>query len=307
MSERYALPLVGLALLAGCQATGFGVPLSAEQRELVAAFVDNRRTATAITPIPANSISEREAYRIADAYVALLKKTEGPIGGYKIGTFEKGYYDNGPVDGWSGPVTAIMFASGLHPSGHRVSIDCCNFTFVEADFAAEVGSDAINDAQTDLEILATLKGFRPFIEMPDILTTAPGGSKFSGVATNYDFRNGILGDLVDVPASSEGLVRLNSFRYTMTNERGEILGEGSIADAYEPIDRVRALRDRVLWRGRRLKVGDILSLGNMGTIRPLKPGGIMLDRPRFRGSAGTVTYYDLDPRAPVAVTVYIDR
>ena len=172
-------------------------------------------------------------------------------------------------------------------------LTCCNFSFVESDFAAEVGSDSINDAVTGLEILEALRGFRPFIEMPDILTTASGGSEFSGVATNYDFRNGILGDLIPIPATEAGLSRLNSFRYQMTNETGKVLGEGKIEDAYEPVYRVRAIRDRILERGRRLKVGDILSLGNMGTIRPLKPGGIMLERPRFEGNVGTVTYFDL--------------
>ena len=216
-------------------------------------------------------------------------------------------YDNGPVDGWSGPITAIMFSNGLHQSGHRVSADCCHFTFVEADFAAEVGSGDINEAVTDLEILAALQGFRPFIEMPNVLTTASGGSKFSCVAVNYNFRTGILGDLILVPATQVGLNRLNSFRYQMTNELGEVLGEGNISDAYEPIYGVRALRDRLLKRGRRLKVGDILSLGNMGTIRPLTQGVFMLSRPRFEGNAGSVTYYGLDADGPATVSVHIDR
>jgi len=281
--------------------------LPAAHRDIVNAILENRRTSTAITPIPEGSLTEDEAYKIADAFVAELIKSEGPVGGYKIGTFEAGMYDDGPVDGSSGPVTAIMFASGLHQSGHHVSINCCNFSFVEADFAAEVGSDSINEATTDLEILAALKGFRPFIEMPDILTTASGGSKFSGVATNYDFRNGIVGDLVLVPATQAGLDRLNSFHYEMTNERGDVLGEGNIRDAYEPIYRVRAIRDRILERARRLKVGDILSLGNMGTIRPLLPGGIMLERPRFTGNTGTVTYFNLAENGPASVSVHIDR
>ncbi len=281
--------------------------LPAEHQTLVDAFVQNYRTSTAIVPIPIGSLTESEAYEIADAYVNELTTTEGPVGGYKVGTFEAGIYDNGPVDGWSGPVTAIMHLNGLHESGHHVSIDCCNFTFVESDFAAEVGSDAINTAETDLEILAALKGFHPFIEMPDILTTASGGSKFSGVATNYDFRTGILGDLVLVPATKAGLSRLNSFNYEMTNEYGKVLGEGNIRDAYEPVYRIRAIRDRINERGRRLQAGDILSLGNMGTIRPLKPGGIMLERPRFEGNIGTVTYYNLDKDGPVEVKVYIDR
>lgn len=281
--------------------------LSAAHKELVSNFVENRKTSTPITPIRAGSLTENEAYQIADAYVSELMKTEGTVGGYKVGTFEAGIYDDGPVDGWSGPVTAIMFSRGLHESGHHISVDCCNFTFVEADFAAEVGSDSINEAKTDLEIFAALKGFHPFIEMPDILTTANGGSKFSGIATNYDFRTGIVGDLILVPASQAGLERLNAFSYKMTNENGDILGEGNIKDAYEPIYRVRAIRNRILERGRRLKAGDILSLGNMGTIRPLKPGLYMLGRPRFEGNIGTVTYYDLDASGPASVSVHIDR
>ncbi|MEM9404182.1 MAG: hypothetical protein AAGA44_17065, partial [Pseudomonadota bacterium] len=281
--------------------------LPAAHRALVAAHLQNYRTSTAIDPIPAESLTEAEAYRIADAYVAELMKTEGEIGGYKIGTFATGWYDNGPVDGWSGPVTAVMFASGLHENGHHVSIDCCNFTFVEADFAAQVASEDINAAETDLELLAALKGFRPFIEMPDILTTESGGSKFSGVATNYDFRNGILGELIELPVTEAGLERLRSFRYQMTNEQGTVLGQGEIRDAYDPIYRVRWLRDRILKRGRRLKAGDVLSLGNMGTIRPLKPGRFMLERPRFEGNTGIVTYYDLAADGPASVRVHIDR
>ena len=303
------LPSATLALFAFFFAHGVGADeeLTGAHKELVSAFIENHRTSTPISQIPAGSLTENEAYQIADAYVKELMTTEGPVGGYKVGTFEAGIYDDGPVDGWSGPVTAIMFASGLHQSGHHVSIDCCNFTFVEADFAAEVGNDAINDAETDLEFLTALKGFHPFIEMPDILTTVSGGSKFSGVATNYDFRRGIVGDLITVPATPAGLNRLNSFSYKMTNEHGVVLGKGEISNAYEPIYRVRAIRDRILKRGRRLKAGDILSLGNMGTIRPLKPGVYMLERPRFVGNIGTVTYYDLDANGPVSVSVHIDR
>ncbi len=309
---RLRLPFLLVGGLIGghglCSAqTAMHDELPTAHQQLVSAHVQNYHTSTAIVPIPEGSLTEAEAYSIADAYVAELMKTEGSVGGYKIGTFDAGMYDDGPVDGWSGPVTAVMFSRGLHDSGHHVSIDCCNFSFVEADFAAEVGSDSINDASTDLELLAALRGFRPFIEMPDILATESGGSRFSGVATNYDFRNGILGDLIEIPANQSGLDRLNSFSYQMTNEHGKVLGEGDIKDAYEPIYRVRNLRDRVLWRGRRLQAGDILSLGNMGTIRPLKPGGIMLERPRFEGTIGTVTYFNLAEEGPASVSVYIDR
>ena len=95
----------------------------------------------------------------------------------------------------------------------------------------------------------------------------------------------------------------------MTNEKEELLAEGSIKDAYEPIYRVRHLRDQLLKRGRPLQEGDLLSLGNMGAIRPLKPN-LYFDatiRPVFRGNVATVSYIGLDPNGTASVSVVIDR
>jgi 2-keto-4-pentenoate hydratase len=95
----------------------------------------------------------------------------------------------------------------------------------------------------------------------------------------------------------------------MTNETGELLAEGKIKNAYEPLYRVRYLRDRLLLRGRKLKAGDLLSLGNMGAIRPLKENLYFdaITRPVFKGNVATVTYIGLDPRGPATVSVSIDR
>lgn len=281
----------------------------AAQQKLAKSFVDNFNNATPIDPIPAGEISEDVAYSIADLYVAELMKQEGDIAGYKIGTFAAGQYDNGPVGGLSGPVTAVMFKSGIHESGAHISVNCCNMSFVEADFAAVVGSDKINSAATDFELLAALSGFRPFIEMPDLLQPADGRSNVGGIATNYDFRNGIVGKLIKTEATEQWIKRLNSFEFTMTNEMGEILAEGRISDAYDPIYRVRHLRDQLLKRGRLLKTGDILSLGNMGAISPLKPNDYMdpAVRPVFRGNIATVSYIGLDPAGSASVSVIIDR
>jgi 2-keto-4-pentenoate hydratase len=240
---------------------------------------------------------------------AELLKTEGVVAGYKVGTFAKGEYDNGPVNGLSGPVTAVMFSKGIHDSGAHISIDCCNMSFIEADFAAVVGSDEINYAKTDMEVLAALSGFLPFIEMPDLLQPSEGSSNVGGIATNYDFRNAIIGNLIKTQSSAEWIKRLNNFQFVMTNEEGEILAEGSIKNAYDPLYRVRHLRNQLLKRGKKLKSGDLLSLGNMGAIRPLKPN-LYFDpsiRPIFRGNIATVSYIGLDPAGPQTVEVVIDR
>lgn len=280
-----------------------------DQKKLGISFMNNFNEAKPIIPIPIDALTEENAYKIADYYVEEQLKTRGTIAGYKVGTFAKGEYDNGPVDGLSGPVTAVMFSNGIHESGKHISVDCCNMSFVEADFGAVVKSDAINIAETDLEILAALSGFIPFIEMPDIIQPVEGGTSISGIATNYDFKNAIIGDLIATEPTTEWVERLNSFSFQMTNETGELLAEGKIENAYEPLYRVRHLRDRLLLRGRPLKAGDILSLGNMGAIRPLKEN-LYFDsskRPVFRGNIATVNYIGLDPKGTSTVSVVIDR
>ena len=313
MREINSIILIGgFIALTGCGNSGeenidFTNPV--DQKKLAVSFIDNFNQAKPISPISTDDISEVVAYQIADLYVEELLKTQGKIAGYKVGTFAKGEYDNGPVNGLSGPVTAAMFSKGIHKSGKHISVDCCNMSFVEADFAAIVGSVDINDAQTDKEILAALSGFRPFIEMPDLLQPSDGSSNVGGIATNYDFRNAIIGDLIETKATADWINRLNNFSFQMTNENGDLLAEGSIKDAYEPLYRVRHLRNRLLKRGRPLKAGDILSLGNMGAIRTLKPN-LYFDpstRPVFRGNIATVSYIGLDPSGPATVSVVIDR
>jgi len=280
-----------------------------DQKKLGISFMNNFNQAKPIDVIPVDQLSEENAYRIADYYVEEQLKTRGTIAGYKIGTFAKGKYDNGPVDGLSGPITAVMFSNGIHQSGSHISVDCCNMSFVEADFGAVVKSSAINNAKSDLEILAALSGFIPFIEMPDIIQPVAGGSNVSSIATNYDFKNAFIGGLITTEPTLEWINRLNNFTFTMTNETGKLLAEGKVENAYEPLYRVRHIRDRLLLRGRPLKAGDILSLGNMGAIRPLKEN-LYFDasvRPVFKGNIATVSYIGLDPKGPATVSVIIDR
>ena len=85
-----------------------------DQKRLGISFMNNFNEAKPITAIPAGELSEENAYKIADYYVEEQLKTRGTIAGYKIGTFANGEYDNGPVDGLSGPVTAVMFSNGIH-------------------------------------------------------------------------------------------------------------------------------------------------------------------------------------------------
>lgn len=281
----------------------------AVQEQIGRGYMANYLSKTPVEPLDQDMLTEEIAYNIADFFVDEQLKTRGEVAGYKVGTFAKGQFDNGPVNGLSGPVTAVMFTDGIHSSGFKISINCCNMSFVEADFGAVVASSAINTAETDLEILAALKGFVPFIEMPDILHFPGMGTDVASASTNYDFSNAILGDLIETEATEEWITRLNNFTFTMVNETGELLAEGSIADAYEPLYRIRHMRNQLAKRGRPLKEGDILSLGNMGAIRPLKENDYFdpVNRPVFRGNIATVNYIGLDPDGPSSVSVEIIR
>lgn len=296
-------------ILSSCVEQKLDLSNPEDQKKLAKSFVSNFNEARPIDPIAADDITEAQAYQIADYYIEEQLKFRGEVVGYKVGSFSKGQYDNGPVDGLAGPVTAAMFAEGIQKSGAHISFDCCYMTFVEADFVAVVGSDEINTAQTDMEILAALFGFQPFIEMPDMLQTPDGRSDKGGIATNYDFKYGIVGDIIETEPTDEWIERLNNFSFTMTNEEGELIAQGNIKDAYEPLYRVRHLRNQLVKRGRPLKAGDILSLGNMGAIRPLKPIPFFdpAIRPLFKGNIATVSYIALDPKGPATVSVVIDR
>lgn len=298
-----------LVFLSSCEQQELDLTKAEDQKKLAKSFVDNFNEARPIDPIGADDITEEQAYQIADFFIEEQLKFRGDIVGYKVGSFSKGQYDNGPVDGLSGPVTAAMFEKGIYQSGAHISFDCCYMTFVEADFAAVVGSDEINSAQTDMEILAALSGFQPFIEMPDMLQLPDGRSDKGGIATNYDFKYGIVGGLIKTEPTDEWIERINNFSFKMTNEDGELLAEGKIENAYEPLYRVRHLRDQLAKRGCTLKPGDILSLGNMGAIRPLKPIPFFdpAIRPLFKGNIATVSYIGLDPTGPADVSVIIDR
>lgn len=110
-------------------------------------------------------------------------------------------------------------------------------------------------------------------------------------------------------ATEEWLELLNNFKFTMTNEERKLLAQGEIRNAYEPLYRVRHLRNQMIKRGRPLKAGNILSLGNMSAIRPLKPIPFFdpAIRPLFKGNIATVSYIGLDPSEPATVSVIIDR
>ena len=119
-----------IVFLSSCEQQELDLTNPEDQKKLAKSFVNNFNQARPIDPISADDITEEQAYQIADYFIEEQLRFRGNIAGYKVGSFSKGQYDNGPVDGLSGPVTAAMFEKGIHQSGAHISFDCCHMTFV---------------------------------------------------------------------------------------------------------------------------------------------------------------------------------
>ena len=109
-------------------------------------------------------MSLEEAYRWQDEFVEIIAPSMGKVVGYKAGGHDSGPgFSIFPDEGIRGVMQAGMFL----PDGKEVRLEQTRRGFLEADFAFRVGDASINEANTDLEILASLDAIVPFAEIPD--------------------------------------------------------------------------------------------------------------------------------------------
>ena len=283
------------ALLAGVVCAGSALSQAdspaddAEVRAAVGAMLDDFLNVRAIRPF-APEFSLEEAYRWQDELVELLRPTWGEVVGYKTG---------GHNPGPSSPY--------FPPGGAAVRVDEMGAgSFLEADFAFRVGSESINEARTDLEILAALDAFVPFAEVPDPTAEPDDNAMVRAVVGNMTSRIALTGEPVPMDPTEEWLDRLNNMEYAVLDENGSVIERRSMADWYRPIDVVRWLRDHLLTYGKQLEPGQLLSLGNLGINRPFFEGttrGEVYTANRYR-----VEYYGLRADGqPATVTINLVR
>ena len=272
-------------------------------RAAVAAMADDFLNVRAIRPF-APELSLEQAYRWQDETVELLRPTMGDVVGYKTGGHSPGPPNpNFPPGGIRAQLLAGMFlddGASIRPG------DMGADSFLEADFAFRVGSGSINDAQTDLEILAGLDAVVPFAEIPDPTAEPDPNGMIRGIVGNMSSRTALAGEPVPVQPTQEWLDRLNNMEYSVLDENGTVIQRASMADWYRPIDAVRWLRDHLQSFGKDLMPGQLLSLGNLGINRPLHDGAEGGDA--YTADRYHVEYYGLtDDGEPASVTINIDR
>jgi len=241
------------------------------------------------------------AYRWQDELVAHMESSLGPVVGYKTGGHDPGPgFPIFPIGGIRGAILEGM----LLPDGTAIRLAESRRGFLEADIAVRVGSSAINNARTDMEILAALDAIVPFAEIPDPYYEEGTRTINGTIAANMGSRFSFAGEPVSLAATPEWLERLNTFTFAVHDENGNEVERGQIEGWYRPLDVVRWLRDNLREGGKRLEPGMLLSLGNIGIIRQLHEGSPR--GPAYTGSEFTLSYYGLG-NVPATVTILIDR
>jgi 2-keto-4-pentenoate hydratase len=113
------------------------------------------------------------------------------------------------------------------------------------------------------------------------------------VAVNVAARYGVLGNPVALTPSPEWMNKLKNFSLQLYDDKGALFSEGKgSALLGDPLNVVLWIRDSLAAEGKKLKKGDLLSLGSITKMMPTKSGTTIKAR-----------FIDLDPKGPVEIVV----
>ncbi|MEM6253367.1 MAG: hydratase [Cyanobacteria bacterium P01_D01_bin.156] len=248
--------------------------LSQSYTDIVAVSLFQHYTARYPAPVLTNGLSSREIDSIHITFVRRLideAEDDNAVVGYKIAlTNPKAQAQLGV----NHPLYGFLLESMLLDDGVSLPIRFGSRPQAEGDLMVRVGSDDINQAETDLELLAALDAVIPFLELPDLIYE-PEANVNAGalVAVNAGARYGVMGDPEELAVDDSGLAQLANIRVVLQNDRGQFLAEGNgEALLGHPINAVRWLRDTLQAQGVELRPGDLLSLGSVTPLVSLEQG-----------------------------------
>jgi 2-keto-4-pentenoate hydratase len=232
-----------------------------------------------------------EAEKVQEEFVAQLVKEFGEPVGYKAGLTNP---DVQKVFGVSNPVRGTLLKKMILQSGSVIRADFGARPMCEGDLIVRVGNEAINQAKTPEETLKYLDAVIPFIELPDIVYDK--NVKLNGpalVAINVGARYGVAGEVIEIKATPEWRDRLKNFTLRIYDEKGALASEGKGSSLLgDPLNVVFWIKNSLAAEGKKLKKGDLLSLGSLTKMIPSKPA-----------SSIRASYIGLNPEGPVEITV----
>lgn len=221
-----------------------------------------------------------------DKFVTALEKGGGKVVGYKAALTAKAVQERFKANA---PVAGILLDTMILADGAAVPAAWGARPVFEADMLLVVKDDGINGAKTPEEAIRHISAMRPFIELPD-LVLAPG-EKLEGVqllAINAGARLGVAGAEVPLPPTAETAKLLADVKITLADASGPTIAEGTGAAVLgNPLNAVIWLAEDLAKTGRRLKAGDLVSVGSFSPLTPPKPGQAITVR--YEGLPGTPT------------------
>lgn len=207
--------------------------------------------------------------------IPLLVPSFGRLVGYKAGAtgqaIQRRY-------GLPGPVWGAMFAStiSVRSGGEVVLRPEIAGIGVESDLLVRVKDEGINRAGRDhVAILRHLDQVIPYLELPRGAFQPPQGGSLGGtdlVAQNVNARMGVVGRPIPVRATAEFAARIGSMTVVFSDDRHEIARATGAALLGHPLNVIPWLVEDLAKSGRRLRAGDIVSLGGFAPSVPAQAG-----------------------------------
>jgi 2-oxo-hept-3-ene-1,7-dioate hydratase len=232
-------------------------------------------------PQQKTNIAISDAICFRKHFLQTLAPKLGPVVGYKVGIYTKA---GQRTFGTTEPAIGVLHRNMIVDEGAPVSVSYGYSPLAEADFVLVVKDDGINGATTREEAFRHLRGYRPFIELPD--NNFPAGTKVTAgelIALNVNARMGMVGReiaLPQTPEAMEGLTNLSA-ELTVEGAAGLERAEGkALTNLGDPLQIVLFAKDALLREGGRLKAGDLISLGTLMPARTPRAGDRM--RVRYR-------------------------
>lgn len=302
--DRIVRQLIGSLALCICASLGQAQTLSERYPDIHAELVQMADDYLSFREMQGfnHSMSLAEAYRWQDEMARIMAPTMGGIAGYKAGGHDSGPgFPTFPPEG----IRGIILEGMLRPSGTMVGLEQFRRGFLEADIAFRVGDASINEAETDLELLAGLDAFIPFAEIPDPLYEVSSRSVNGTVVANMSTRMSFTGEPVPLQPNAKTIELLNDLEFAVLNEHDEVIQSGTLNGWFQPLTVVRWLRDHLVAAGKTLAPGDLLSLGNIGIIRQLHEGSPR--GPAYTSNQFRLEYYGIREDEPAVVIINIDR
>ncbi len=222
---------------------------------------------------PVNRINEplndRKARYIQNQFVKLLIPTLGQKIGYKAALTNKNAQLNFGVNQ---PISGVFLKQMLLENNAVIPHNFGTRTRLEGDLIVRVKSDQINQAKTPEETLKYLDAVIPFIELPDLIyneNITPNA--FELIAINTGARLGVKGDIILINNSQEWEKKLSNIDIIITDENNQELAKGNSKNLLgNPLNVVLWLKNNLNQQNILLKKGDLLSLGTITPMIPIK-------------------------------------